>query len=44
LKILEVDLDHNALLVKGAVPGKPNGLVKIEILEPASARFKKKTE
>ena len=44
LKIVEVDLDHNAFLVKGAVPGKPNGLVKIEILEPASARFKKKAE
>lgn len=44
LKIVEVDLDHNAFLVKGAVPGKPNGLVKIEILAPASARFKKKAE
>lgn len=44
LKIVEVDLEHNALLVKGAVPGKPNGLVKLEILEPASARFKKKSE
>ncbi len=44
LKIVEVDLEHNALLVKGAVPGKPNGLVKLEILQPASARFKKKTE
>jgi large subunit ribosomal protein L3 len=41
LKIIEVDAAHNALLVRGAVPGKPNGLVKIEILEPASARFKK---
>ncbi len=41
LKIVEVDAAHNALLVRGAVPGKPNGLVKIEILQPASARFKK---
>ncbi|MGH8004766.1 MAG: 50S ribosomal protein L3 [Limisphaerales bacterium] len=44
LKVVEVDKEHNALLVKGAVPGKPNGLVKIEIIEPASARFKKKPE
>ncbi len=41
LKIVEVDAAHNALLVRGAVPGKPNGLVKIEILGPASARFTK---
>jgi len=44
LKVVEVDPAHNALLVKGAVPGKPNGLVKIEIALPASARFKKKSE
>jgi large subunit ribosomal protein L3 len=44
LKVVDVDKDHNALLVKGAVPGKPNSLVKIEIVEPASARFKKKAE
>jgi large subunit ribosomal protein L3 len=44
LKVVDVDTEHNALLVKGAVPGKPNSLVKIEIVEPASARFKKKPE
>ncbi len=40
LKVVEVDLSHNLLLLKGAVPGKPGGLVKIEIVELASARFK----
>jgi large subunit ribosomal protein L3 len=44
LKVVDVDREHNALLVKGAVPGKPNGLVKIEIIEPASERFKKPKE
>lgn len=44
LKVVDVDREHNTLLVKGAVPGKPNGLVKIEILEPASERFKKPKE
>ncbi len=44
LKVVDVDKEHNALLVKGAVPGKPNGLVKIEIIEPASERFKKPKE
>jgi len=44
LKVVELDREHNALLVKGAVPGKPNGLVKIEIIEPASERFKKPKE
>lgn len=44
LTVVEVDPSHNALLVKGAVPGKPNGLVKIIIQEPASARFKKAKE
>lgn len=41
LKVVEVDPGHNALLVRGAVPGKPSGLVRIEIVEPASERFKK---
>jgi len=40
LKVVEVDPSHNLLLLKGAVPGKPGGLVKIEIVELASARFK----
>ena len=44
LKVVEVDKEHNALLVKGAVPGKPNGLVKIEIVELASERFRKPKE
>jgi len=40
LTIVEVDAAHNAFLIKGAVPGKPNGLVKIVIAKPAAARFK----
>ncbi|MCI0331026.1 MAG: 50S ribosomal protein L3 [candidate division Zixibacteria bacterium] len=44
LTVVEVDKEHNAVLVKGAVPGKPNGLVKLEIVEPASERFKKPKE
>ncbi len=44
LKVVEVDKEHNAVLVKGAVPGKSFGLVKIEIIAPASSRFKKKAE
>ena len=41
LTVVEVDPSHNALLVKGAVPGKANSLVKVTIQELASARFKK---
>lgn len=44
LKVVDVDKEHNALLVKGAVPGKPNGLLRIEIVELASERFKKPKE
>ncbi len=44
LTVVEVDKEHNALLVKGAVPGKPNSLLKLEIVEPASERFKKPKE
>ena len=44
LTVVEVDKEHNALLVKGSVPGKPNGLLKLEIVEPASERFRKPKE
>ncbi len=41
LKIVDVDVSHNAFWVRGAIPGKPNALVKITIQKLASARFKK---
>jgi large subunit ribosomal protein L3 len=29
LKVIRVDMENNVLLVKGAVPGAPGGIVKI---------------
>jgi large subunit ribosomal protein L3 len=30
LKVVEIDTNRNLLLVKGAIPGAPGGLVRIE--------------
>ena len=29
LKVIRVDIENNVLLVKGAVPGAPGGIIKI---------------
>ncbi len=38
LKIHEIDLEHNLLLVKGAVPGPKNGIVEIRVEKAHAGR------
>jgi large subunit ribosomal protein L3 len=38
LKIHEIDLERNLLLVKGAVPGPKNGIVEIRVEKAHAGR------